>query len=99
VTLKTNYTQGGTVSALKVHDAARRIYYVDVDFTGTRIAPGSSSTFRKEIQFRFTVPNGAPWNPTNDHSYAGLQGGNSNTVKTDRMPVYENGTKLSGVLP
>jgi outer membrane biosynthesis protein TonB len=99
VTLKTNYTQGGTVSALKVHDAAKRIYYVDVDFTGTSIYPASSSTYRKEIQFRFTVPNGAPWNPSNDFSYAGLQSGNSNTVKTARMPVYDNGVKLSGQTP
>lgn len=102
VTVRTNYTQGGQASPLKVYDAARRIYYTEVKFDGTRIAPGGGSTYWKEAQFRLSVASGVPasaWIATNDHSYIGLSAGNSNTKKTDRIPVYESGTKLSGIEP
>lgn len=102
VNVTTNYTQGGAASPLKLYDAARKIYYTEVSFAGTRIAPGGGSTYWKEIQFRMTLKSGVPataWNPNNDFSYAGLVAGNSNTKKTDRIPVFESGAKLSGQTP
>lgn len=102
IVVKSNYSQGAKVSALKVYDAARKIYYVEADFTGTLIVPGSSSTYRKEVQFRMSLPSGAPasaWNPANDYSYQGLVSGNSNTAKTVRIPVFQQGTLLGGQLP
>ena len=102
VTVTSNYNQGAKVSALQPYDIARHIYYVNVDFTGTLISPGSSSTYRKEVQFRMSLPSGAPasaWNPANDFSYQGLAVGNANTTKTDRMPVYQETQKLSGLEP
>jgi endoglucanase len=102
VTVTTNYTQGGQASQLKVYDAARKIYYVEVSYAGTTIVPGSGNSYRKETQFRMTLKNGVPataWNPANDYSYVGLLNGNSNTTKTSRIPVYENGKKLFGTEP
>lgn len=102
ITVKSNYSQGAKVSALKPHDAARHIYYVEADFTGTRISPGGSSSFRKEVQFRISLPTGAPaaaWNPANDFSFQGLGAGNANLRKTERIPVFEEGRQLSGTTP
>jgi len=102
INVVTNYSQGARVSKLLPHDVSRNIYYVEADFTGTLIAPGSSSTYRKEVQFRLSLPANAPasaWNPANDFSYAGLRTGNANTVKTDRIPVFQEGQLLGGRLP
>lgn len=102
VTVTTNYTQGGQASQLKVYDAARHIYYTEVSDAGTTIVPGSGNSYWKETQFRLTLKSGVPvtaWNPANDYSYVGLLNGNSNTTKTTRIPVYENGKKLSGTEP
>jgi len=102
VTVNANYSQGATVSQLLPYDTSRHLYYVAVDFTGTTIMPGSSSTFRKEVQFRMSLPSGAPasaWSATNDFSYQGLGSGNANITKTDRMPVFEETFKLSGQQP
>jgi len=97
-----NYSQGANVSQLKVYDAARKIYYVDVDFTGTLITPGSSNTYWKEVQFRMSLPSGAPasaWNPANDFSYTGLTSGGANVQKTTKIPVFTAGELLTGSLP
>jgi len=94
------YSQGAEISALRVHDAARKIYYVEVDFFGERIAPGASNSFRREAKFRFTLPNNAPggaWNPMNDPSFAGLITG---TPKLSaRIPVFESGVLFFGIVP
>jgi len=102
VKVTVNYSQGAKVSQLKVYDASKKIYYVEADFTGTLIVPGSSNTFRKEVQFRLSLPSGAPataWNPANDFSYGGLASGNSNVQKTAKMPVFTAGVHLTGDLP
>jgi len=102
VTVTSNYNQGAKLSALQPYDVARKLYYVNVDFTGTLIVPGSSSTYRKEVQFRLSLPSGAPaaaWNPANDFSYQGLATGNANTALTTRMPVYQESQRLSGTEP
>jgi len=102
VNVTTNYTQGGSASPLKVHDAARKIYYTEISYAGVRLAPGSSNSYWKETQFRLAVKSGVPvaaWNPANDFSYAGLVAGNQSTKKTDRIPVFEESKKLSGLEP
>jgi len=103
VTVTGNYIENGRVApTLRVHDANRKIYYVDVDFSGTLIQPGTGTSFRREAQFRMSLKQGVPataWNPANDPSYQGLTSGNSNIIKTDKISVYDNGTKLTGVEP
>ena len=103
VVVSGNYVQNGTVApALKVYDAARKLYYVDVSFVGTYIAPGTGSSYWREAQFRMALKTGVPasaWSAANDPSFAGLGAGNASMIKTSRIAVYDNGVRLTGVLP
>ncbi|WP_051624286.1 glycoside hydrolase family 9 protein [Clostridium akagii] len=101
VTLSLNYNQGGVVSGLIPWNATKNIYYVNVDFTGTKIYPGGQSAYKKEIQFRMSAPqNVNVWDNSNDFSYIGINvtpGGQP--VLAANIPVYNNGTKVYGNEP
>ena len=98
IRISTNYNQGATVSPLIAHDAANHIYYVEVDFTGTKIYPGGQQHYRKEIQFRLAAPAGTTfWNPNNDYSAQGLSSGTP--VKTPYIPLYDNHVLVFGQEP
>ena len=103
VVVSGNYIQNGTVAtALKVYDSARKLYYVDVSFAGTFIAPGTGSSYWREAQFRMALKTGVPataWSAANDPSFAGLGLGNTNMLQTSKIAVYDNGLKITGVLP
>ncbi|WP_137939691.1 glycoside hydrolase family 9 protein [Chitinivorax sp. B] len=97
VKLTVNYSQGGTAKGL-FRCGASSIYYTEVDFTGTDIYPGGQSVYRKEIQFRFSVPDSTNvWNPVNDYSYQGLN--TVNLIKTANIPVYDSGKRVFGKEP
>ncbi|HWT76939.1 MAG TPA: glycoside hydrolase family 9 protein [Mobilitalea sp.] len=100
-TVTTNYNAGATVSQLQAWDEANNIYYVNVDFTGTKIYPGGQSNYRKEVQFRIAGPsNTSFWNNSNDYSFTELSGVTSgNVVKTTYIPVYNAGVKVYGNEP
>jgi len=100
-TVSTNYNTGAVVSSLLPWDEENHIYYVNVDFTGTKIYPGGQSAYRKEIQFRIAGPqNTSFWNNTNDFSFADLAGVTSGSVvKTSYIPVYDAGTLIFGNEP
>ncbi len=100
-TVTTNYNSGATVSQLKPWDASNNIYYVNVDYTGTKIYPGGQSNYRKETQFRIAGPmNTTFWNNANDYSFTGLSGVSSGSVvKTTYIPVYNAGVKVFGNEP
>lgn len=100
-TIKANYNQGADVSRLLPWDEAGNIYYVNVDFTGTKIYPGGQSAHKKEIQFRIAAPeNMKSWDNSNDYSYTGLDGVTSGkVVKTNYIPVYDAGVKVFGDEP
>lgn len=99
-TVTTNYNAGAVVSKLQPWDEAVNIYYVNVDFTGTKIYPGGQSAYRKEVQFRIAAPAAVTWNNANDFSYSDLGGVTSgNTVKTSYIPVYDAGVKVFGNEP
>lgn len=101
ITISTNYNSGAKVTGLYPWDEANDIYYVDVDFTGTKIYPGGQSAFKKEIQFRIAAPlNTNFWDNNNDYSYKDIKGVSSgNTVKTIYIPVYDNGRLVFGQEP
>jgi|GEM_PF-356616 len=102
VLVTSNYTQGATVSGLQVWDAAKGIYAVNIDFTGTAIGPGTGSSFWKEAQFRVGLKGGLPasaWNALNDWSYQGIGTDRSAPVQTAFLPVYEGGRLLFGNVP
>ncbi|SEB05567.1 endoglucanase Cel9A [Paenibacillus sp. 276b] len=96
VKVTTAYAEGATVSQPVVVDAAKRIYAVTADFTGTKIYPGGEGHYRKEVQFRITGPQGA-WNANNDHSFQGL--GTGNVAKSVYLPVYDAGIRIYGQEP
>lgn len=100
-TVTTNYNSGAVVSKLLPWDEANNIYYVNVDFTGTKIYPGGLSAYRKEIQFRIAGPQNTNfWDSTNDYSFADLTGVTSGaTVKTSYIPVYDAGVLVYGLEP
>jgi hypothetical protein len=101
--INANYVQNGTVApALKVHDATRKIYYVDVSFEGSMVQPGTGTSYWREAQFRMSLKTGVPataWNASNDPSFGGLGLGNASVAKTLKIPVYDNGQQIAGVLP
>lgn len=102
VNVTSNYNNGAKVSQLTAYDAANHIYYVNIDFTGITISPGSSN-FRKEAQFRVSLRQGLPgsaWDPTNDWSFQGLTTNKSSPIVSNYIPVYEAGSVLLfGQLP
>lgn len=101
IKIATNYNAGAVVSGLLPWDEANNIYYVNVDFTGTKIYPGGQSAHKKEVQFRIAGPtNTSFWNNANDYSFTGLSGVTSGSVvKTTYIPVYDDGKLVFGNEP
>ena len=95
LTVSANYNQGAKLSEVKHHSGD--IYYVVVDFSGTKIYPGGQSAYKKEVQFRIAAPDNVARNPQKDYSYNGLTSGSS--VKTEYMPVYDKGVLVFGSEP
>lgn len=91
--VKANYVQGGTISALKLWTG--NIYYCELSFTGEKIYPGGQSVCRREAQFRFTGPAGC-WDNSNDPSSAGIIGTMS---RNDNIAVYDDGVLVGGKEP
>jgi endoglucanase len=101
VKITTNYNQGATVSNLLPWDITKNIYYVNIDYTGTKIYPGGQSAYKKEIQFRMSAPDNVNiWDNSNDFSYVGITTTPGGTpVLTQNIPVYDNGIKIFGKEP
>jgi aryl-phospho-beta-D-glucosidase BglC (GH1 family) len=96
-----NYSQGATIGTLLPWDISKRIYYVDVSFTGVPIGPGAG-LFSKEAQLRIGVKNGVPtsiWDPTNDWSFQGISTSRDNPTLDSHIAVYEFGKLLGGQEP
>ncbi len=93
-----NYVQGkGVVSDLKVADQSKNLYYVLIDYSGDTLYPGTQDSYKREIQFRVSLPDNAAisgWNPNNDWSYLGLT--NSTPIRSVRIPVYDDGKLVFG---
>ncbi|MDQ2085549.1 glycoside hydrolase family 9 protein [Herbivorax sp. ANBcel31] len=90
-----SYNQGAEISEVKHYNGD--IYYVIVDFSGTKIYPGGQSDYKKEVQFRISAPDGVVLNPESDYSYQDLSAGS--IVKTEYMPVYDDGVLVFGSEP
>ncbi|MGN0143581.1 MAG: glycoside hydrolase family 9 protein [Clostridium sp.] len=98
--VSTNYSNGAKVSDLIPWDESNHIYYVEADYTGTKIYPGGQSQYRKEVQFRITAPEKAQWDNSNDYSYEGIPTTPGSTpVKSDNITVYDDGKLVFGTEP
>jgi len=100
ITVSCNYTQGGKASGPYVWDESKNIYYVNVDFTGTKVYPGGQSAHKNEIQFRMSAPLATTyWNNENDYSFADISTDSNEPVKMLNIPVYDDGKLIFGIEP
>ncbi len=99
LSVTTNYTEGGKSGGIYCWNEQQNIYYVSIDFSGTKIYPGGQSAYKKEIQFRITSDSGV-WDASNDPSYRELIGSNgSSEVRAVNMALYEGGELVFGTEP
>ena len=97
VTVSLNYAEGAAFGGLYEWDKENGIYYVSIDFGGSKIYPGGQSAYKKEVQFRMTA---GGWSPDNDPSFAELVGTNgSELVRANSLALYEGGTLVFGSEP
>ncbi len=95
----TNYMQGGNASDVLCWNEAKNLYYVAVDFTGTKIYPGGQDTYKKEVQFRIRNTKGV-WDSTNDPSFIDVASVPSGTLtKALNMALYEGDRLVFGTEP
>lgn len=100
ITISTNYNQGAKVSNLIPWNEAQNIYYVNVDFSGTKIYPGGQPNYRKEVQFRMSAPEKCSWDNSNDFSYKGISTVPGGTLlQTSNIPVYDDNVLVYGNTP
>lgn len=100
ITISTNYNQGAKVSNLMPWNEAQNIYYVNVDFSGTKIYPGGQPNYRKEVQFRMSAPEKCSWDNSNDFSYKGISTVPGGTpLQTSNIPVYDDNVLVYGNTP
>ncbi|HET9958015.1 MAG TPA: glycoside hydrolase family 9 protein [Polyangiaceae bacterium] len=100
VVISSNYSQGAKVTGLVPVDAARNLYYVNIDFAGTPVYPGGQSAHKKEVQFRIAGPqSSAFFDAQNDWSFKGLSPTPSTPTPATAIPVYRAGQKLAGEEP
>ncbi|MFP4698115.1 MAG: glycoside hydrolase family 9 protein [Eubacteriales bacterium] len=98
ISITSGYSQGSKVSELKPWNEDKHIYFVEIDFSGTKIYPGGQSESKRETQFRLLAPeNTSFWDSDNDPSFNNLTA--SELKKTDYIPVYDDGDLIYGVEP
>ncbi len=92
IKVSSGYSQGSGISPLTACNQAKNIYFVELFFDGTPIFPGGQQHFKKEVQFRLSLPTNTDkpeWENYNDWSCTDLVAGEHR--KTPNIPVYENG--------
>ncbi len=100
ILVSVNYNQGSWVSDLQLWDAATDTYFVESHFDGILICPAGQSDYRKEVQFRISLPfdgNSPDWDSSDDPSFQGLTTGTH--VQTAFIPAYDAGSHVSGLEP
>jgi len=96
ITVTTNFNQGATVSAPQQFSGS--IFFVKVDFTGTKIFPGGQSESRKEVQFR--IASSGAWDPSNDFSFMGIATTpGAPPIKAPNISVFDGATRVFGNEP
>ena len=88
---------GATFSGPQVWDADANIYYVEIKFNNdVLIAPAGQSHNAKEAQIQIQVPNGVPFDLSNDWSGAALS---SIGKEIANIPIYQDGVLVGGLEP
>ncbi len=104
ILITSGFNQGSGISNLQPWGNPNdNIYYLEVRFDNVVIYPGGQSEFRKEVQFRLSLPNSSPlqWDSSNDPSWDPAYATTSEEfgVNADNIPVYGPEGLLSGNEP
>ncbi|ODN41731.1 glycoside hydrolase family 9 protein [Piscirickettsia litoralis] len=104
IAITTAFNQGAQVSALQVFDKEKAIYFIEIDFSGEAIAPGTQESHRREVQFRLSIPAelGISMNYQNDWSFREVIDGEltqDGRHLTHYIPVYEGNIRVFGLAP
>jgi hypothetical protein len=103
ITVQANYLQGkAKVSALTPYNGSNSVYYVEVLYDGDSLYPGTQDSYKREAQFRISLPQTAAassWNPGNDWSYQTVGMAGQAAMKAVNMPIYDNGVQIWGAEP
>ncbi|MEM1971551.1 MAG: glycoside hydrolase family 9 protein, partial [Candidatus Anstonellales archaeon] len=96
VKVDTYYSEGGKISGPYKWKNSENIYYVLIDFTGTKIYPGGEVEHKKQFQFKVSVPQGLPWDPQNDPSFRNI---GAELKKNQYIVVYDDTKRVWGTEP
>lgn len=92
-------TDGAVISQLQVANPASNLYFIEVDYRGEILMPGTGTSYRRECQFSIGLSDVAPsfaWDRSNDPSLSTLAQGQSAIQKTEMIPVYDDGVLTYG---
>jgi endoglucanase len=99
VTVSTNYLQGPSTKVSQLVQLEGSVYYTEIDLTGETLYPGTQDSYKREVQFRISLPDTAPdqaWDPSNDWSYENMGTGFNQTAPIVNIPVYLDGKQVFG---
>ena len=95
----TAYSQGSSHTQLTPWDEEKNLYYVEISFAGVDVFPGGQSDYRKEAQFRISLPtnsNEPEWKNEGDPSWDNY--GNEHTL-SPKMALYDGDNLVWGQQP
>ena len=73
-------------------------YYIEIDFSGTKIYPGNMQHYYKSVQFQVGLLSGTgnpdDWDPSNDYSFQGIT---EAFAISENIPVYNAGVHVFGL--
>ena len=99
VIVNAGMTDGGLVSELQVANPSSNLYFVEINYQGEILMPGTGTSYRRECQFSIGLSDTAPasaWDSSNDPSLATLPYGQASIEKTEMISVYDNGQLIYG---
>ncbi len=103
ITVNLGTHEGATLSGPFLWNGT--VYYIVIDFTGTKIYPGGRGECEKSAGFTLSAPTDAAWDPANDWSRQGLVGSPFTyepvdlTGQTQYIPLYDDGVLIWGEEP
>ncbi|MBN1697310.1 MAG: glycoside hydrolase family 9 protein, partial [Spirochaetales bacterium] len=83
-----------------LYHVSGNVYYAEIDFSTTKIYPGSMQSYYKSAQFSIGLASGVgtpdDWDPSNDYSYREMT---TSFAISAYIPVYDDGVVVYGSGP
>lgn len=103
ITITTNFVSGKPkVSPLTPFNGSPTVCFLEISYDGDPIYPGTQDSYRRETQFRLSLPKDAKagsWDPSNDWSYSTVGPPGEPLVKATRMALFDSGALVWGQQP